>query len=106
MAIKIYAYIAIVAAILGGLFYVNHLRAANKELKRQAAIYETQISGLTKNLKNQAEALKAREIESARLTAETNELKGRLDDIYKNDPLAAAWAVGLMPDAVFNSLRQ
>jgi hypothetical protein len=106
MTIKYYIYLVIGAAIFGGLFYVNNLKTVNKELRRQKIIYEAQINGLNRNLKAQTDALKAREIENTRLTAESNKLKGQLSDVYKNDPLANAWAIGLMPDAVCSELCQ
>ena len=79
----------------------NELFLKGKEL--DAA--QTEAAGLALELEANRRALADREAEKERLANEYAALAATLEEVYKNDPDAKAWADELCPVSVLDCLR-
>lgn len=111
--LKLYAWLALIAAItgmaitIGGYnLQVKTLKADRARLEQTAAVSEKTISSLQKELKTNQTALAEREQKQAELTALTEMLGHELSELYANNEPCAAWADSDIPGPVFDRLRR
>jgi hypothetical protein len=93
-------------AIIGGFLYIKAVRAENSELR---LIHETNaatIDRLNQELESNRKALIARQLESEELAKQRDEAMTELERLYENDQEANDWGNSVIPDAVYNRLRQ
>ena len=86
-------------------FYVGQLRAERDLAAMQSQSLARENAALSAEVEANTRALANREAERARLAAENEALRGRLEEVYERDPEARAWADSPCPDGVLECLR-
>jgi hypothetical protein len=92
-------------AIVGGVAYVQGLRADNARLELANSSAQAVNSALMDSLRAEREALEKRAEVSARLAVAHGRLLADLETIYETDEKAGDWSNSPIPDNVWERLR-
>ena len=103
--IKIGAVILALLIMAGLCIYAAGLRSDRDRLARDLDAARQESAGMALELKANRLALADRAAEMERLANEYAALAATLEEVYRNDPEANAWADALCPVSVLDCLR-
>jgi hypothetical protein len=104
--LKIAVAIQLLLALLNALAYVYVQRGDRDQARRESAAARQESAAMAQDLAAQSRALIDRQAAMDRLANEYAALAATLEEVYRDDPEANAWADDPLPAAVVERLRQ